>query len=433
MKHALTLAIFVASSAMLAPSVHASEEPPEGRAHHLVGHVDRLLNVKGTLGENRPVIVHTWYPAQAPKDCDDSRNSQGNRDNQRCSKHPSVYTSRLYGVPLGTLGDPLSWTIGSTQSFDNLRINTEDGPFPVVVFSHGNSNNAIDYAYTLEALASFGFIVAAPDHLNNTQDDVRIDYINSQAGFTLIRCFDGLPSPCSRLGLGFPKLLTDRVHDISAVITKLPDWFGNRVDTSRVGLMGHSFGADTTVAAAGGSVVVPGDPRVRAIMGLANSAPYTHPILGNVPNVAVPTLLVAGELDVIAPFQTSKDIFDKVGTALPTSPKKELVLIGHAKHRHHTSGLCAIAQSAGAIATRNPRAILDLHTLRYTVIGPMSGGAKDFCGFDTFTEPVDIRSLVFSLTGFSVSPDNVPTTGLLSSEVKEEVTDVAVGFFARIP
>jgi len=28
----------------------------------------------------------------------------------------------------------------------------------------------------------------------------------------------------------------------------------------------------------------------------------------------------------------------------------------------------------------------------------------DYCGFDTFTEPVDIRSLVFSLTGFSVSP-----------------------------
>jgi hypothetical protein len=55
----------------------------------------------------------------------------------------------------------------------------------------------------------------------------------------------------------------------------------------------------------------------------------------------------------------------------------------------------------------------------------------DFCGFDTFTEPVDIRFLVFSLTGFSVSPTNVPTSGLLASEVKEDVTDVAVGFFER--
>jgi hypothetical protein len=49
--------------------------------------------------------------------------------------------------------------------------------------SHGAQNNAIDYVYTLETLASSGFIVAVPDHLNNTQDDARIDFINSEAGF----------------------------------------------------------------------------------------------------------------------------------------------------------------------------------------------------------------------------------------------------------
>ena len=118
---------------------------------------------------------------------------------------------------------------------------TEDGgPFPVIIFSHGNQNNAIDYVYTLETLASFGFIVAAPDHLNNTQDDVRIDFINSQAGYTLISCFDGLPSPCSRPDV--PKSLTDRVHDISAIIDALPTWFGDRADISRVGVRGHSRG-----------------------------------------------------------------------------------------------------------------------------------------------------------------------------------------------
>ena len=38
-------------------------------------------------------------------------------------------------------------------------------------------NDPIDYAYTLELIASEGFVVAAPYHVNNTQDDVRIDYI----------------------------------------------------------------------------------------------------------------------------------------------------------------------------------------------------------------------------------------------------------------
>ena len=43
-------------------------------------------------------------------------------------------------------------------------------------------NDPIDYAHTLELIAAAGFVVAAPYHVNNTQDDVRIDYINQQAG-----------------------------------------------------------------------------------------------------------------------------------------------------------------------------------------------------------------------------------------------------------
>jgi predicted dienelactone hydrolase len=151
----------------------------------VVGHSVRRLNVPGTRDENRPVDVHLWYPALSPDDCDNSDNSDGNRDDQGCSVTPSEYTSRLNGISLHPLQwDPLSWKIGSSEFFENLPIARGDRPFPVIIFSHGHQNNAIDYVYTLEALASFGFIVAAPDHLNNTQDDVRIDFINSMAQLT---------------------------------------------------------------------------------------------------------------------------------------------------------------------------------------------------------------------------------------------------------
>lgn len=43
----------------------------------------------------------------------------------------------------------------------------------MIVFSHGSTNDSIDYAYTLELIAGEGFAVAAPSHVNNTQDDVR--------------------------------------------------------------------------------------------------------------------------------------------------------------------------------------------------------------------------------------------------------------------
>jgi hypothetical protein len=48
------------------------------------------------------------------------------------------------------------------------------------------------------------------------------------------------------------------------------------------------------------------------------------------------------------------------------------------------------------------------------------------------TNPTDIGSLVASLTGFNVTPDNVPTPGLDSSEVKETVTELAVAFFGHV-
>jgi predicted dienelactone hydrolase len=161
-------------------------------------------------------------------------------------------------------------------------------------------------------------------------------------------------------------------------------------------------------------------------MGLAiGAAPITFG--ANIQDITVPALLVAGTLDATAPPAISQAAFDMLA-----SMDKHFVLIENAKHRHFDSGLCAQTQSAGAIAAASPRAILDLNTFRTIVTFPSSGVAMDFCGFETFTNPSDIRALVASLTGFSVTPDSVPTTGLDSSEVKEEVTELAVAFFGHV-
>jgi predicted dienelactone hydrolase len=388
-----------------------------------VGHTIRMMNVIGSLGESRPVTVHLWYPARPLDDCDQARDAH--HDDRVCAA-PSVYTSRLYGVPLLPQWDTLSWTIGSSQSFDDVRVARGHSPFPVILFSHGNQNNVVDYVYTLEALARFGFIVAAPDHVNNTADDVRIDFMNATAGFELIPCFDGLPPPCSRQGV--PKSLTDRVHDLSAIIDALPSWFGEHADLTRIGVLGHSRGTVTALAAAGGSTAwgFPPEPRVKALMGLAIGA--TAITFGaNVHDITVPALLLAGTLDTTAPAAISQAAYDALG-----SSDKQLILIENAKHRHFDSGLCAQTQSAGSIAQANPRAILDRQTVQSLLTFPSSGTAMDFCGVDTFTTPDDIRPFVASLAGFEVTPTTVPATGLTSAAVEAEVVKLAVGFFGRV-
>lgn len=56
----------------------------------------------------------------------------------------------------------------------------------------------------------------------------------------------------------------------------------------------------------------------------------------------------------------------------------------------------------------------------------------DNCSFDAFTTPTDIRRLVASVTGFNVTDTNVPTTGIDSAEVKQNVIELAVPFFGTV-
>ena len=56
----------------------------------------------------------------------------------------------------------------------------------------------------------------------------------------------------------------------------------------------------------------------------------------------------------------------------------------------------------------------------------------DCCSHDTFTVPTDIRPLVASVTGFSVTPSNVPTMGLDTSEMNQNVIELAVTFSGTV-
>jgi predicted dienelactone hydrolase len=376
------------------------------------------LNQPCTL-EPRQVDVHLWYPA------DEEGLSQLGK---------TEYTSRLWDddrVTRGPLGwTPLSWKVEAEIAREDANIDPSGAAFPVIVFSHGATNDPIDYAHTLELIASAGFVVAAPQHVNNSQDDVRIDYVNTQARTTLIPCNDGLPSPCSRGG-NVPRSMRDRARDISSVLDALPNWFGGRVDVSRAGVMGHSRGTVTALAAAGGSSFwgfAAGEARVKAIMGLAIGVQNITDKV-DFADVTVPTLLVAGTLDETSPPAVSQFAFN----SLTSTTDKAFVLIENARHRSFDSTYCDQTQAAGTIAQANPNARLDLHTVT-GIVAPgggagTSGRATEFCNSKTFTEPV--KTLVTAITGFDFTTQNVPTTGLDTDDVKEQVKELAATFFGR--
>jgi predicted dienelactone hydrolase len=385
-------------------------QPP--RSFYTVGHKMFQLDVIGNHGEHRPIPVHVWYP---------SHQHEG---------QSSVYTSALYGVPLipGTY-DALSWTVEAESSKEDLQIappkagGTDHG-FPVIVFSHGSVDLPIDYYITLERIAAQGFIIAAPAHVNNTSDDVRIDYLNAAAHRTVLSCFDGLPSPCSRASV--LDSMVDRLRDIGAVLDALPAWFGERVDMNRIGMLGHSRGSVSAFVAAGGSATwgISPEPRIKAIMALSTGT-LSITFSANLANIEIPTVILEGTLN-IAGFPVTEQAF---GAILSTD--KQFVVVQNAVHRTFNSGLCAQTQSSGAIAEADPRAILDFKTALDALTSP-NGIPLDFCTYSDFTSPKDIRPITFALTGFQVTPADVPRTGLTSLAEAQQVTDIAVSFFNRV-
>ena len=212
---------------------------------------------------------------------------------------------------------------------------------------------------------------------------------------------------------GVPSSMQDRVRDISYILDALPDWFGDRVDVSRAGVLGHSRGTVTALAAAGGSTAwgFAPEPRVKAIMGLAIAARMITSAV-DLANVRVPAVLVAGGLDSNSVQAVSEDAFDAI-----SSREKLFVAIPNATHRSFDSTYCAQLRSAGAAADADltgssngnaaeARAILDLHTVRLIAASPplgVSGKAVHYCASEFFTRPVDIQKLVASSRELGVS------------------------------
>jgi predicted dienelactone hydrolase len=354
-----------------------------------VGHATMsIAGHKGSLNEDRPLDVLIWYPAD-PKSYEDAS--------------PSTYGSRLNGVPLPGPWAALSWELAAERARDNPAIKTRGRPYPLIVVSHPNAGDPFSSSKISERLASYGYIVAAPFHNGDTQDDIRIDFINTRSERTGdLSCLDGLPKPCTD---GLNKSMRDRALDMSAVITNIPSLFGEHVDMDRIGFVGLSRGAASGLGVGGGSPAlgIAADPRVDALL-LLTAGGAANPLMNHAA-ITIPTVQVSGTQD--RNLSASKTSFEAIN-----SISKAYVEITGAYHRGLSAdSYCEQMQAIGPIAQSNPDAILDLHSLRNLLLSPAgSGTTLDHCPYEFFVDPVDIKPVVFAQTGVWVTPENVATS-----------------------
>jgi predicted dienelactone hydrolase len=306
-------------------TVPTPADPGEGSGPFAVGHRELTAVDPSRGGRELPVAV--WYPAEADSD-------------GAATFYPFV-------------GD-----VGVTSELSTDDATAAGGTFPLIVFSHGNGGTRTQSTFLAEALASHGFVVASPDHVGNTATDLVLGVGVSQVQSALDRPLD-VSSVID--------LLAERAADPADAL------FGH-VDTSAVGVTGHSFGGLTSLASAVETDGVPAEPRVAAIAPLAPASS----VIGDeaLASITTPTLLVGGALDGTTPVEPEITR----PASLISAPSLVTVVVDGAGHISFTD-ICPVAAQykteADAVAL---------------IVAYLDGLADEGCS-DEFVEPDRVHSL----------------------------------------
>lgn len=216
-----------------------------------------------TLHPNGP-LVEVWYPATPAS----------------VKGHPrATYNVAAWLPPAVQKLIPAHFT-GATYQTDAYRgVPVAPGRFPLVVFSHGYSGFRDQSTFLTTRLASWGFVVAAPDLPDNdltavlsgkTNKNDTADVAEQEQVITL---------------MGQETQGSDQLHD--------------HIDTSRVAAVGHSLGGALSEALAAT------DPRVTTFIGLAGATVGSFGQTTSGPGSTVPDkpgMLMGGTADqVVSP------------------------------------------------------------------------------------------------------------------------------------
>lgn len=318
-------------------------------------------------------------------------------------------------IPMATLHD--------AQRSKDLEISieypTRGGPFPVLVFSHGYGASDQSYEPLVAYWVSNGYVVIRPSHadagkLNElVRDTVRDAY---QAPSDQTRGRRNMPQPAPSADPATPAPFRpnpmeavwekerepqwrDRVADIRLIIDNLADLENRfpelryKVDASRIGVGGHSYGALTAMMIAG--VNGAADPRVKAILAMSPQGPAANRGLTQQSwaSLRVPAMFMTGSQD-RGGAEGEDPNWRKQAFDLSPAGDKYFVLIEGARHTTFTgrsSATFEVTSTDSTVMTTNP------NTGRQQVqqqAGP-NQASRTFLNDRTLFQKVKVISLIF--------------------------------------
>jgi dienelactone hydrolase len=266
--------------------------------------------------------VELWYPADPASARGRTRSTYDLRD-----WLPAALAARV------TPGD-FTFT---TDAYRGVPV-AQSGPFPLVLFAHGLNSFRDQSTFLTTWLASWGFIVAAPDFPTHDLTEFFAD-----------------------LGRPAPTTPTDEqvLADTEALVRQLNVEPGSpirgQVKPGKVGIVGHSQGGIDAMAFSS-------RPEIATYIPLAAGFVGTHP-----PLPAKPSLYMVGSEDHDILPQWVRDVYD-------TAPQpKRLVVLAKAGHLAFTD-LCLVGAAHGGL-----RALGAQIGLQLPAGSPFTPSATDGC------------------------------------------------------
>ncbi len=195
----------------------------------------------------------------------------------------------------------------ATDAYQNVPI-SQKGPFPVVLFSHGYGGYPEQSSFLTDHLATWGFVVVAPDHRS--------------------RDLKAVISGTTGQGQDDITDLTQALAVTTFLNADPNDMFDHKLDLSRVATLGHSAGGGAAITFAADTAAV------KTFVALA-PAPGTLPKHKN-------GLIMQGTSDKVVNPGGTKKLYANLG-----GPKR-LILIDKAGHNAFDDG-CTIGAAQGGL------------------------------------------------------------------------------------
>ena len=249
------------------PSPFEAQADPSQIGPHPVGniclHMTDASRYDRYYASHRQILVEVWYPAAAT-----AREQEEGQVIDFIDDKWAGLVETVFGVVVSD--EELQNFHRSTGSVPGAEPDVAGGPYPLVLFSHGNGSVRFQNYTLARHLASHGYIFVAVDHTENAALTALPDTLVIFGPHLMPKSFLDRPAD---LQLALDHILEQNTTGSGAILEGM-------VDTERIAVSGHSFGGTTVM------ILAQWDPRIKAGLSpggaldrsCACGSPYPHDV-----------------------------------------------------------------------------------------------------------------------------------------------------------